>query len=99
MAAGGSKRGRFLEEFRGRLLAHRRALFEDYDGTQDDILVLEAAERGEPEVVERAQADSLARLLARLADRQQAELREIQDALGRIVAGTYGFCLKMNRET
>jgi len=75
---------------RRRLLTARRALFVEIQDVEHDLLVLEQEPRSELE--ERSQGEASARLLTRLEDREQAELREIEDALARIDAGTYGSC-------
>ena len=80
---------------RRRLLTARRALFVEIQDVEHDLLVLEQEPRSELE--ERSQGEASARLLTRLEDREQAELREIEDALARIDAGTYGSCASCGR--
>jgi len=79
-----------IEELRMKLLKQRLAIFRDVAQIEDDLLWLETDV--EPEVEERAQDENVIRLLARLDDRQKAEIEEIDRALGKIARGEYGRC-------
>lgn len=81
---------RELEAYRHALLRRRAALFEAIGQDKADLRSLE--EEHEAEVVENAQQAVLASLLDRFAQHERAELVEIDAALGRIAAATYGVC-------
>lgn len=73
-------------------LRHRRAaLLKQVSETEDDLRTL--AEDREPEREECAQAESAARLLVDLDERDLREMAEIHAALQRIVDRTYGTCV------
>ena len=78
-----------IERLREKLLAQRRALFEQVARAEDDLRWLDNTH---PETEEEAQEQTIARLLARLDDRGNAELRTIDRALILIEAGAYGTC-------
>src|SRR5437870_11344731 len=79
-----------IEKLRQKLLAQRRALFEQVARAADDLRWLDT--NTHPETEEEAQEQSIARLLARLDERGNAELRAIDRALILIEAGAYGTC-------
>jgi DnaK suppressor protein len=79
-----------IKELRKKLLARRRELFKEVADIEDDLLWLETDIESERE--ERAQDETFIRLLARLDDRQKAEIEEIDRALGRIANEVYGRC-------
>jgi len=79
-----------IEKLRQKLLAQRRALFEQVARAADDLRWLDT--NTHPETEEEAQEQSIARLLARLDERGNAELRAIDRALILIEAGAYGRC-------
>ena len=79
-----------IEELRMKLLKQRLAIFRDVAQIEDDLLWLETDV--EPEAEERGQDENVIRLLARLDDRQKAEIEEIDRALGKISRGEYGRC-------
>jgi DnaK suppressor protein len=79
-----------IKELRKKLLAQRRELFRAVAQIEDELLWLETDV--ESEMVERAQDETFIRLLARLDDRQKAEIEEIDRALTRIANGDYGRC-------
>ena len=79
-----------IERLREKLLAKRRALFEQVARAEDDLRWLDT--NTHPETEEEAQEQTIARLLARLDDRGNAELRTIDRALILIEAGAYGTC-------
>lgn len=79
-----------IKELRKKLLAQRRELFRTVAQIEDELLWLETDV--ESEMVERAQDEIFIRLLARLDDREKAEIGEIDRALTRIANGNYGRC-------
>jgi DnaK suppressor protein len=79
-----------IKELRKKLLAQRRELFRTVAQIEDELLWLETDV--ESEMVERAQDEIFIRLLARLDDREKAEIEEIDQALTRIANGNYGRC-------
>jgi RNA polymerase-binding protein DksA len=79
-----------LERMKKKLLDQRRALFRSVAQLEDDLLWLETDV--EPEAEERAQDETMIRLLSQLDDREKAEIEEIDDALRRIAMETYGRC-------
>ena len=72
------------------LRQRRAALLSQVADTEADLAAM-AAER-ESELEERAQEDRLARLLARLDDRERREIDDIHAALQRLIDGTYERC-------
>jgi DnaK suppressor protein len=68
----------------------RERIFTEVADAEDDLRWI--AEDRESELEERAQEERAARLLARLDDRGKQEIEEIDEALRRISAGTYGIC-------
>lgn len=79
-----------VDDIRRRLLERRLELFEQVAQVEDDLSGFQA--EVEREVVERGQEETMARLLARMDDRGKAEIEEIDRALARLAAGTYGRC-------
>ncbi|MBI3809369.1 MAG: TraR/DksA C4-type zinc finger protein [Nitrospirae bacterium] len=79
-----------IKELRKKLLAQRRELFRTVAQIEDELLWLETDV--ESEMVERAQDEIFIRLLARLDDREKAEIEDIDRALARIANGNYGRC-------
>ncbi len=79
-----------IKELHKKLLAQRRELFRTVAQIEDELLWLETDV--ESEMVERAQDEIFIRLLARLDDREKAEIGEIDRALTRIANGNYGRC-------
>lgn len=78
------------DEFRRRLREAREALFRTVATTDEELYTLEAHQPGAP--VEDAATELAATLLSRLEGRERHELDEIQDALTRLEAGTFGLC-------
>ncbi|MFN8644920.1 MAG: TraR/DksA C4-type zinc finger protein [Candidatus Binatia bacterium] len=68
---------------RQRLLSHVARLESELEWLENDV---------EPELVETAQQANIARLVARLDDRDRAELTAIERALVRLERGQYGTC-------
>jgi DnaK suppressor protein len=79
-----------IDDIRKRLLGQRRALLQQVARVEDNLRWLDT--NVEPEVEEEGQEANIARLLARLDDREREELDEIDRALARIETGEYGRC-------
>ncbi len=84
-----------VEEFGRRLREARHALLRTLATTDDEIATLERHEAGA--VVEDAATDTIAAILSRLEGREKHELDEIEDALVRLEAGTFGLCDRCGR--
>ena len=84
-----------VEEFGRRLREARHALLRTLATTDDEIATLERHEAGA--VVEDAATDTIAAILSRLEGREKHELDEIEDALARLEAGTFGLCDRCGR--
>jgi len=83
---------RDVERFRDQLLQQRRALLREISNVEEGLN--HVAEERESEIEEQAQAERTARLLARLDDREKAELLDIDRALARMAAHRYGICTR-----
>jgi RNA polymerase-binding protein DksA len=68
----------------------RQSILSEVAATESDLELI--AESREIELVDKAQDEQTARLLARLDDRGKRELEEVDVALGRIADGSYGAC-------
>ena len=86
---------RLMDEFGRRLREARHALLRTLATTDDEIATLERHEAGA--VVEDAATDTLAAILSRLEGREKHELDEIEDAVTRLEAGTFGLCDRCGR--
>jgi len=84
-----------VEEFGRRLREARRALLRTLTTTDDEIATLERHEPGA--VVEDAARETIAEVLSRLVGREKHELDDIEDALVRLGAGTFGLCDRCGR--
>jgi DnaK suppressor protein len=84
-----------IEEFNRRLRDARYALLRTLAATDDEIATLEAHQAGA--VVEDAATDTVTAILSRLEGRQKHELDEIEDALVRLEAGSFGLCERCGR--
>jgi DnaK suppressor protein len=84
-----------VEEFCRRLREARHALFRTLATTDAEIATLERHEAGA--VVEDAATATAAAILSRLEGREKHELDEIEDALVRLEAGTFGLCERCGR--
>jgi DnaK suppressor protein len=84
-----------VEEFGLQLREARRALLRTLVTTDDEIATLERHEPGA--VVEDAATDTMVAILSRLEGREKHELDEIEDALVRLEAGTFGLCERCGR--
>jgi len=83
-------------DFRDKLLAWRRRLFEQVTDIEEELLAL--TEDVDPELETEGQQENLSRLLARLDDRGKAEIEAIDRALRRIAEGTYATCVDCGGE-
>lgn len=79
-----------LRQFSDQLQRHRRALIKD--AAENDQALQSISETREAEPEEEAQQERDSRVLERLDEQQERRLRDIDDALARIEAGTYGHC-------
>jgi DnaK suppressor protein len=84
-----------VEELGRRLREARHTLLRTLATTDDEIATLERHEAGA--LVEDAATDTIAALLSRLEGREKHELDEIEDALVRLEAGTFGLCDRCGR--
>lgn len=84
-----------IEEFGRRLREARRALYQTLAITDDEIATLEAHQAGA--VGEDAATGTVAAILSRLEGREKHELDEIEDALTRLKAGSFGLCGRCGR--
>ncbi len=81
-----------IEDVRAELLARRRRLLGQVARLESDLRRLDTSAESETE--EEGQEENVARLLARLDDRGQAEIARIDVALGRMATGDYGWCAR-----
>lgn len=88
---------KFLEEMQRRLLERRAALVRSAQGTQRELEALKGQERL-PELEEGAQAASAEYVLTQLSDATRREVLQIDAALSRLDAGTYGECVDCGGE-
>lgn len=79
-----------LKQLSDQLQRERRALIEEVSDNNQALRAI--SEAREPEIEEEAQQERDSRALERLDQRQQGRLRDIDDALARIEASTYGTC-------
>ena len=82
-----------LDRLRRKLLSRRHALVRATQGSQRELEGLKNQER-RPEVEEDAQSSSAAYVLSQLSDAQRHEVAQIDAALARIEAGSYGECVE-----
>lgn len=80
------------ETLAGELRSGRRVLLGAYGCTGEDLDAIEGSR--EMELEERSQEEAAGEMLLRLGERDFAELREIEGALHRLRAGTYGSCTR-----
>lgn len=80
-----------LERQRIALEGRRRILLESFRRTGAGLEALRSTDR-DPEFEEGAQLDHESFTLARVAETQQRELRQVEAALARVEAGEYGVC-------
>jgi len=81
---------KLLNELATQLRRRRSSLLEGLAGNQQAATAI--IEERESEIEENAQKERIARLTSRLSDRDQRTIREINAALEKIEAGTYGQC-------
>ncbi len=84
-----------VEEFGGRLRDARLALLRTLAVTDDEIATLERHQAGA--LVEDAATETVAAILSRLEGREKHELDEIEDAVVRLEAGSFGLCERCGR--
>jgi DnaK suppressor protein len=88
--------GKYIDSLRRKLLGQRERLFQEAAREEEGLRFV--AEDREGELEERAQEERIGLLLARLSDREKREIEEIDEALQRIAAGSYGKCQSCRRE-
>src|SRR6266542_3409435 len=84
-----------IEELGRRLRDGRLALLRTLATTDEEIATLEAHQAGS--LAEDAATDTIAAILSRLEGREKHELDEIEDALIRLQAGSFGLCERCGR--
>ncbi|MEN8236933.1 MAG: RNA polymerase-binding protein DksA [Pseudomonadota bacterium] len=75
--------------FKKKLVDWRRDLLE---GSTDTIHTLQAETREEPDVADRASAETDRAIELRTRDRERKLISKIDEALQRIASGSYGYC-------
>lgn len=88
---------KFLEEMHERLHERRSALVRSGRGTMRELEALKAQERTS-EMEEGAQSASAEYVLTQLSDATRREVAQIDAALARMDAGTYGECIDCGGE-
>ena len=78
-----------LEYFRQKLLAWKKSLVEQSQGTLDD---LRQGGLNQPDEIDRASLEADKSLDLRTKDRARKLISKINEALSRIEDGTYGYC-------
>ncbi|WP_242345311.1 TraR/DksA family transcriptional regulator [Anaeromyxobacter terrae] len=86
-----------FETLKNELQRRRRVILETFRRADAELDALRSAER-DPEFEEGAQTDHEAFTLARLSENQRRDLQQIDAALARIDAGTYGICKDCEQE-
>lgn len=92
--ANGKRRALTLEDAASlaeKLRSERRTLLVSYGCAGEDLDWIETTR--ESELEDRSQDEAASEMLVRLGERDFAELREIEGALHRVRAGTYGLCM------
>src|SRR5919106_3876606 len=84
-----------LREFADQLQKQRRTLIKE--AAENDQALRSISETREAELEEEAQQERDSRVLERLDEQQERRLRDIDDALARIEAGTYGNCVNCRK--
>src|SRR5919106_6146490 len=79
-----------LREFSDQLQKQRRALIKE--AAENDQALRSISETREAELEEEAQQERDSRVLEQLDEQQGRRLRDVDDAIARIEAGTYGHC-------
>jgi len=80
---------RQVEYFRQKLLAWKEEILKE---AQETLLHLQEESLQEPDMADRASAETERSLELRTRDRQRKLVSKIDDALRRIEEGTYGYC-------
>lgn len=86
-----------LAGYRERLTAELQDVVQRVVAVEGDLETM--ADELDVEIMDRVQEETWAALLARLDEQDRAQAEEIQAALGRIDAGTYGTCEGCGGET
>lgn len=86
-------RAQELNGFRDRLQKRRREIAASRAAAERGALEVREG-RTDPEYEESAQADHVEYTLTQLSDAQERELEQIDAALARVDAGTYGICVE-----
>lgn len=85
-----------LAGYRHRLTVELRDIAQRVVALEDDLDTM--AEELDVEIMDRVQEETWAALLAKLGDQDRAQAEEIQAALARIDAGTFGRCARCGEE-
>lgn len=85
-----------IEDLARDLSRRRSLLLQDAAQSQDEMKAI--LEQQESEFEESAQKDRITRLISRLKERDRQKILEIDAALNRMAAGSYGKCQKCGRE-
>ena len=80
---------RQLDYFRKKLMAWKEEILRESRGT---VVNLQAETENHPDLVDRASSESDRALELRTRDRQRKLISKIDEALRRIVDGSYGYC-------
>jgi DnaK suppressor protein len=88
---------KFLDEMQRRLQERRTALVRSAQGAQRELEALKGQERM-PELEEGAQAASAEFVLTQLSDSTRREVQQIDAAIARVEAGSYGRCVDCGGE-
>lgn len=86
-----------LETYRERLLAQQQDIIKRIFNLEEDLQAMGDAGR-EIERTDRIQAEASEEVLKRLDQQSREEVADIQAALDRIAAGTYGSCDSCGRD-
>lgn len=81
------------EHFRQRLLAWKADILKDSSST---LNALQVEYKQEPDIADRASRESDRAVELRARDRKRKLLGKIDEALGRIEDGSYGYCVETN---
>jgi DnaK suppressor protein len=85
-----------IEDLARDLSRRRSLLLQDAAQSHDEMKAI--LEQQESEFEESAQKDRITRLISRLKERDRQKILEIDAALNRMAAGSYGKCQKCGRE-
>jgi len=77
------------EYFRARLLAWKEEILKE---AKETLLHLQEENQNHPDLADRASSETDRAIELRARDRQRKLISKIEEALGRIEDGTYGFC-------